>query len=579
MGIAMAAWTWRTWPDILIDFGREAYVAWRLTEGDVLHRDVVYVSGPLSPYWNALWFRVFGVGLDTLFAVNAIILGSLVVLWFGLLRRAADRLGAWVACAVFLTLFGFAQYVGIGNYNFMAPYSHELPHGLLLATLGLVCWERIARGAGLSWAGAAGVALGLVALTKIEVFAAAALANGVIAFGLARRDGGPATRPRLLAFAVGGVSPIIAAVLALSASLGFEASLRAVGVAWLRLFGDDLAALPFYQRGLGTDDLGANLGVALLWAGKIGLLFVPAFAAASLLGAQRFRRPWVPFVCGALMAAAIAGFDVAWLQAARALPLFAVAGLAFALWRLAQPRDDPARTAALLHAMLFAFATAMLAKIFFHARIYQYGFALALPATLLLVTTLVSWIPAKIEQRGGYGAAFRGAALGVVLVAIIGHLQIVAPYVAKKSSRLGGIDDAIRVAPVIARVLGTALEEVQARTRPGEPLTVMPEGVMLNFLARRPLPTPHFSFNPFEVLIYGEDTMVRAFEASPPAAVVLVHHDTSEHGARFLGRNYGIDLLAWIREHYRTVRQIGDPPLEPGTRFGVQVLEAKRRRR
>ena len=132
---------------------------------------------------------------------------------------------------------------------------------------------------------------------------------------------------------------------------------------------------------------------------------------------------------------------------------------------------------------------------------------------------------------------------------------------------------------MIARVLGTALEEVQARTRPGEPLTVMPEGVMLNFLARRPLPTPHFSFNPFEVLIYGEDTMVRAFEASPPAAVVLVHHDTSEHGARFLGRNYGIDLLAWIREHYRTVRQIGDPPLEPGTRFGVQVLEAKRRRR
>ena len=46
----MAAWTWRTWPDILIDFGREAYVAWRLTEGDVLPRDVVYVSGPLSPY-------------------------------------------------------------------------------------------------------------------------------------------------------------------------------------------------------------------------------------------------------------------------------------------------------------------------------------------------------------------------------------------------------------------------------------------------------------------------------------------------------------------------------------------------
>ena len=72
----MAAWTWRTWPDVLIDFGREAYVAWRLAEGDVLHRDVVYVSGPLSPYWNALWFRVFGASLDTLFVANAIVLGG-----------------------------------------------------------------------------------------------------------------------------------------------------------------------------------------------------------------------------------------------------------------------------------------------------------------------------------------------------------------------------------------------------------------------------------------------------------------------------------------------------------------------
>ena len=50
VGIAavMAAWTWRTWPDVLIDFGREVYVAWRLSQGEVLHRDVVSVSGPLS---------------------------------------------------------------------------------------------------------------------------------------------------------------------------------------------------------------------------------------------------------------------------------------------------------------------------------------------------------------------------------------------------------------------------------------------------------------------------------------------------------------------------------------------------
>ena len=36
---AMVAWTWGTWPDLLIDFGRDLYVAWRIAEGETLYRD------------------------------------------------------------------------------------------------------------------------------------------------------------------------------------------------------------------------------------------------------------------------------------------------------------------------------------------------------------------------------------------------------------------------------------------------------------------------------------------------------------------------------------------------------------
>ena len=49
VGAAMLAWTWGTWPDVLVDFGGELYVPWRLAEGDVLYRDVAYFTGPLSP--------------------------------------------------------------------------------------------------------------------------------------------------------------------------------------------------------------------------------------------------------------------------------------------------------------------------------------------------------------------------------------------------------------------------------------------------------------------------------------------------------------------------------------------------
>ena len=70
VGAAMLAWSWGTWPNAYVDFGRELYVPWRLTEGEVLYRDIAWFNGPLSPSWNALLFGVFGTGLRVLVLAN-----------------------------------------------------------------------------------------------------------------------------------------------------------------------------------------------------------------------------------------------------------------------------------------------------------------------------------------------------------------------------------------------------------------------------------------------------------------------------------------------------------------------------
>ena len=38
VGAVMLFWSWGTWPDVLVDFGRELYVPWRITQGDTLYR-------------------------------------------------------------------------------------------------------------------------------------------------------------------------------------------------------------------------------------------------------------------------------------------------------------------------------------------------------------------------------------------------------------------------------------------------------------------------------------------------------------------------------------------------------------
>ncbi len=61
---------WGTWIDVLVDFGVQLYVPWRLVAGEVLYRDIAHYTGPLSIYYNALAFRVGGVSLLTLVIAN-----------------------------------------------------------------------------------------------------------------------------------------------------------------------------------------------------------------------------------------------------------------------------------------------------------------------------------------------------------------------------------------------------------------------------------------------------------------------------------------------------------------------------
>src|SRR5262249_18430548 len=118
-GLAMLARTWRTWPDPLIDFGREIYVPWRLAAGDVLYRDAAYFTCPVAPYGNALWVRLFGASLMTLVAANLLLLSALTALLYALLRDIGSRVGATAACLVFMALFAFGEFLVVGNYNFV----------------------------------------------------------------------------------------------------------------------------------------------------------------------------------------------------------------------------------------------------------------------------------------------------------------------------------------------------------------------------------------------------------------------------------------------------------------------------
>lgn len=569
VGLTMLVWTWGTWPDVLVDFGGELYVPWRLSEGDVLYRDVAYFTGPLSPCWNALVFRILGPSLLALVIANLAVLAAIAFLLHRLLARIAGGPAATAALAVFLTLFAFAQLDVYGNSNYVCPYAHETTHGALLALLALTALGRWLDGRRVAWIALAGVALGLAFLTKVEVFLAIGLALG-LGLGLARA----ALRAWGILLACALV-PVVVAFLLLATALGAPDALRGTLGAWAYVFDERITSLLFYRRIMGTDRIGESLRLLLSWTGGWLALLGPGFALAF---AMRKRPVGALWPIAAFAATAVALFllhrrGIAWLEIVRPLPLFALLAFAAALFAWRKRRQDPA---AILRAAFAVYALALLAKMILHAQIAMYGFALAMPAAMLVVVALLAWIPDAIERARGSGAIFRAASLGALAIAVLAHLSIQRGWLERKTVRVGEGKDAF-LADRRGDYVNATLAGLSKGLAPGESVAVLPEGVMINYLARRRTPTRHINTMPPEVLMFGEDAILADLRASPPGAVVLVHKPTVEYGLPWFGIDYGVRLMAWVRAAYEPVALYGQEPLQPGTIFGVRVLLPRNR--
>ena len=60
--------SWERWGNPLVDCGREMNQPLRLAHGEMLYSDVRHIYGPLSPYVNAMLYRIFGPSLAVLYA-------------------------------------------------------------------------------------------------------------------------------------------------------------------------------------------------------------------------------------------------------------------------------------------------------------------------------------------------------------------------------------------------------------------------------------------------------------------------------------------------------------------------------
>ncbi len=555
--LAMLAWSWQTWPDPLVDFGTQLYVPWQMTTGKVIYRDFAYYNGPLSQYIHAGLFAVFGVSIRTIAMANLVVLVGVLILIHQLARRAAGPVSATLCCVTFILLFAFGQGAGVGNFNWLTPYTNEITHGIALGLLSITLSLRYQKSGKRRWLLSAGATAGLVFLTKTEPFVstlAASLAV-LIAGAWVRRQSFWLLAIEVVFFACALVVMPLVAFGLMSLQMPATTAARGVLGSWPWVFDRRVTALPFYRRISGTDNVPANLLAMVRWS----LIYAGAIGIALLLG-LRSRRPGraVPVILFLAPCFAMGLFydSVDWGSIVRPLPLCLVILLVLAAVPIVRRLESSPVERSLARVGLVVFAIVQVSKIALNTGIPHYGFALSMPGVLMLTAFLFEILPGWIRSRGGSAAPARAIAAAGWVAAVVVTLSVDQMFFATRQWTIGADRDQIRVDRRGVEI-GCVVEQVKRLVPANGMLVVLPQGLMVNYLARRASAIPYINFMPPEVLAVGEDQILNALATHPPDAVVI--DAGSVDGDCFTmdqDYRYGAKTLAWVRDHYKPVTPV-----------------------
>jgi hypothetical protein len=553
---AMVALTWRKWGAPEIDAGAELTTADRVARGAVAYQDVRYFYGPLGLYGLAAAFKIFGASFTTAYAFGIAQTAGILGAFYALARQWLRPVGAGLATAVLLAI-GFSGTA----FNFILPHTNS-------ATIGILCLLLMLLALAHDRALLAGLAAGLVGLTRPEYVAVAAAAGAAYVIVTWRVTG----RPRALAAAWRIALPAIAIPVIV---LGwFAAKAGASNLLTENLWPQDFIRVAGFktQEHWMPVSIDGAFGVVARFAVYGGLL-AALVATAHGWRTRRLRAAW-PLTAALLILALADGalratglFDgqrgaiedeckhlvlgMSWLPALG----FAVA--AWALVRLVRRESSPLGGSWPADAALIVAAAALGLRAY-NAFTTEGSYAPYYAAPLVLVLGILH---ERIGERlPSARAATRGALAAVAAgLAAYALIALYADDTTAVHTPRGTFVTTAAAAPAIAR----AVDRADALSRPDQPILAGPADGGIYFMADRP-PALH------ELMLLPGLLDSRADQLAAIAKLRREHVPVAVIGARDFTtwgwKTFGVDYNAILggalrraTVHSETVGDLSDP--------------------
>ncbi|MBF0099929.1 MAG: glycosyltransferase family 39 protein [Desulfobacterales bacterium] len=582
----MIYWSWRKWPNILVDFGRELYNPWQINSGRILYKDIAHIFGPFSAYFNAFLFKIFGVSYTVLIVSNIIELALFIVVLYLFLYKITSQLTAYISCVIIIFVFAFSTYFLMeGNYNFISPYCHEATHGIILSLFLIYqLYNFITKRLNYHLI-LAGLIFGLIFLTKVEIFLAAFAATTFFFILFCNHKTlSPNTGKTIGIFLLASMIPFVSFFLYFCTVMPIQDTVASIFISWKILFNKNITANLFYIRCMGLDNIVYNL-TTMFFHTAIAILILGMIYVLNLIYSKNKTNFIIRCVCIICFLVIISlAFFIDPHKIGVSFPVFNfISFLILLTTYLKLPTKNEVDSYRLIILLSWSvFSMVLLFKVWFACTLSFYGFFLT-PFSVILLIIMLLWFFPTFDKKLSGDHFFRNGIVMMILI-ITGNCVIISYDIYKlKIFPVGSDSDRIvcfhpNVDAGRAYYAAKTIEWINSNVGQQETVVVLPEGVIFNYLTKRINPTRFTSVIVPEFILFKEDVILDDFIKHFPDYFVIVHVDTSYYGVGYFGQdfNYGKKMMSWVNQHYETVRLFGREPLREGKgRFGIKIMKKK----
>lgn len=572
---------WQKWCDPISDFGRELYVAWRISQGQILYKDIASLFGAFPTCWNAFLFIIFGPSIMTLTTFDTFVTLFIAALIYRFFYKTCGRLTAVMTSTAYLVLFAF-NFADISRcMYYLAPYSHSNLYALFFAFCSLNLFQIYSFQQKFSALFLLGTCLGFMVLSRLEIFLlfSVSLAVGLILYYLKSKMPLKAVFTGLALAFIGFIQPIA------SFLLYFNQKIPTGGV-FLKIIGynskwREIQSLHLYQSLGGYDNWSVNLKKILLCLGWyiLFLLGLHIFykGIKKLKENGKSAEGWILVMTfAALLAQTAFLLSNEYLGVSRCEIFFLPVYIFLYFRKIIKSRNDRGLPGNISLLILGVWSLLMAFKLPFNPNLTEYGLIYYLPGSLACLVLLVADYPEYAQERYHSGWIAKVILIACFFLVFIYTFQASVTHAGWKivtinegPNRLKIFDD--RNMNVSGNDIARLIIWTKKNVPPDATFILLPNGAMMNFLAKRPNPTPYDTFMPAEVLTFDKDKILESVSQHPPDYFIINHRQKLASGDLVIGMTFNNFIYTWIKTDYTRIWESGINR-KPGN-FGIEIFQ------